>query len=96
MRLLIDENLSQRVAVLLGQAGHDAVHVRDLGLLGADDDKVLETAAAQGHTLITADTDFGAMLVLHAIEVAAEALKAGAIVVVESDRLRIRSLPVGH
>jgi predicted nuclease of predicted toxin-antitoxin system len=117
---MVDENLSQRVAVLLAESGHDAVHVGDLGLLGADDDKVLEAAVTEGRTLVTADTDFGAMLalsgsaepsvlllrgpgrraeqrvglVLRAIEASAETLEAGAIVVVESNLLRIRILPV--
>jgi predicted nuclease of predicted toxin-antitoxin system len=32
VRLLIDENLSPILAELLNAAGHDASHVRDLGL----------------------------------------------------------------
>jgi len=32
MRLLVDENLSPRVARLLREAGHDAAHVVEIGL----------------------------------------------------------------
>jgi predicted nuclease of predicted toxin-antitoxin system len=32
MRLLVDENLSIRIAARLGDAGHDAVHVTTVGL----------------------------------------------------------------
>ncbi|MHB1891644.1 MAG: DUF5615 family PIN-like protein [Acidimicrobiales bacterium] len=35
MRFLVDESLSQRVARLLVDSGHDAVHVGEIGLLGA-------------------------------------------------------------
>ena len=62
MRFLVDEAIQQRVAVLLTEAGHDAVHLSDLDLLGATDDQVLASASDGGRTLITADTDFGALL----------------------------------
>jgi predicted nuclease of predicted toxin-antitoxin system len=38
VRFLVDESIQQQVAVLLTGAGHDAVHLADLGLLGATDD----------------------------------------------------------
>ena len=44
------------------EAGHDAVRLADLELLGATDDQVLASASEGGRTLITADTDFGALL----------------------------------
>jgi predicted nuclease of predicted toxin-antitoxin system len=44
LKLLIDESLSARVAHLLCDAGHEAVHVGDLGLLGAPDDDVMAAA----------------------------------------------------
>lgn len=64
MRLLIDESLSHHVAVLLTEAGHEALHVRDLDLLGARDEDVLATARQQRRTLVSADTDFGTFLAL--------------------------------
>jgi predicted nuclease of predicted toxin-antitoxin system len=62
MRFLIDENVSWRVAELLTKAGHDAVHVRDLDAEGADDQDVMALAARDERVIVSADTDFGALL----------------------------------
>jgi predicted nuclease of predicted toxin-antitoxin system len=35
VKLLIDENLPPRLAMLISEAGHDAAHVRDLDAAGA-------------------------------------------------------------
>lgn len=60
MKFLLDENLSPRICSRLDEGGHEAVHVRDLGLAGASDLEVLARAADDGHVVITADTgDFG-------------------------------------
>lgn len=53
MRLLLDEMYSERVAELLCERGHDAVHVRDIGLGGAADADVLAEAAEANRTLVT-------------------------------------------
>jgi predicted nuclease of predicted toxin-antitoxin system len=62
MRLLIDENLSPRVTRLLGEAGHDVVHVTEVGLGDTDDAEILDAAANGARAIVTADTDFGALL----------------------------------
>ena len=62
MRLLVDENLSPRVARLLREAGHDAAHVVEVGLGNTDDPLILGAAADDARTIVTADTDFGALL----------------------------------
>jgi len=62
MRPLLDANLSPRVAEALRDAGFDAVHVADLGLLTATDDEIFDRAAADGLVVVTADSDFGALL----------------------------------
>lgn len=62
MRFLIDECLSGRLAVLLVDAGHDAVHAGHLGLLGATDEAVLLAAMTETRVVVSADTDFGGIL----------------------------------
>lgn len=62
MRLLVDANLSHRVAELLRDAGHDAVHVREIGLQHASDAEILDAATAEEQVIISEDTDFGALL----------------------------------
>lgn len=62
MKLLVDQNLAQRVAVGLRDAGHDAVHVAERGLARAEDIEILELAAAEGRVIVSEDTDFGALL----------------------------------
>ncbi|CAA9212042.1 MAG: hypothetical protein AVDCRST_MAG76-172 [uncultured Acidimicrobiales bacterium] len=65
MRFLVDQNLSLAVAEGLGAAGHDAVHTEALGLARADDEVVLQRAQAEDRVVVSADTDFGDLLVLH-------------------------------
>ncbi|HWH30095.1 MAG TPA: DUF5615 family PIN-like protein [Mycobacteriales bacterium] len=64
MKLLVDENLSARVASTLRNAGHDAVHVTAIGLANTDDNVILRSAADTGRIIVTADADFGALLAL--------------------------------
>lgn len=62
MKFLVDENLSPRLAELLIKSGHDAVHVRGLGAVGAPDTDVMDLAVRDERVIISADTDFGALL----------------------------------
>ena len=62
MKFLIDNNLSPLLADALKAAGHDAVHLRDLGMQAAADHVVLEHARADERILVSADTDFGGLL----------------------------------
>lgn len=64
MKFLIDQNRSPRLAELLRNAGHDAVHTLELGLQAAEDDTLLALAATQGRVVVSGDTDFGALLAL--------------------------------
>ena len=46
----------------LHQEGHDAAHVRDYHMQGADDLLVFERAMTEGRIIVSADTDFGTLL----------------------------------
>lgn len=58
MKLLFDENLSYRLVAALADIYPDSKHVREIGLLGADDLKVWNYASAHGFLLASKDTDF--------------------------------------
>jgi predicted nuclease of predicted toxin-antitoxin system len=62
VRLLIDANLSPRVAASLGSAGFEAIHVVDVGLLTAADEAIVAYATANELVIVSADTDFGELL----------------------------------
>lgn len=62
MKFLVDECLSPATARALADAGHDAVHVTDLGLGGHPDDAVMAAARTDGRVIVSADTDFGELL----------------------------------
>jgi predicted nuclease of predicted toxin-antitoxin system len=117
----VDNALSPEVSKGLIRAGHDAVHVRDIGLRDAADEVIFERAAADDRIVLSADTDFGMLLALRneskpsvilfrgatprrpdaqVVLLVANLpqvetdLLAGAIVIVEPTRLRIRALPL--
>jgi len=64
MRLLIDAALSPLVARELQRSGHDAVHVRDRGMASAQDVDIVALAERENRIIVSADTDFGALLSL--------------------------------
>lgn len=121
MRLLLDQNLSPALADLLNATGHDAVHVRSIGLSRASDDQIMTAAVTNRRVVVSADTDFGELLARtnadepsvllirrqdqrRARQLAAlielnlpavsDDLEAGAIVVFDADRIRVRRLPL--
>ena len=64
MNFLIDNALSPKLARILRENGHDAVHVRDYNLASAPDSAILDRAASETRVIITADGDFATMLAL--------------------------------
>ncbi|MBN1343495.1 MAG: DUF5615 family PIN-like protein [Phycisphaerae bacterium] len=101
-------------------AGHEAAHLRDLGLSSADDETVFAIAAEQHRVILSQDTDFGGILaareavlpsivlfrrrqkstdallplLLNVLPNFQADLDAGAVVVIEDSRIRIRALPL--
>ena|SRR3990167_469553 len=61
MKFLVDECVGPSVARWLAQNGYDAISIYD-GLVGIDDNSVLEKALLENRILITSDKDFGDMV----------------------------------
>lgn len=62
VRFLIDNALPPRLAELLVAAGQDAVHVRAYEMHGSSDEQIVDRARHEGRIIVSADTDFGAIL----------------------------------
>lgn len=62
MRLLVDENLSPQLAQLIATPADVVEHVTEALSPGVTDQAILTYAIDQGAVVVTADTDFGALL----------------------------------
>jgi predicted nuclease of predicted toxin-antitoxin system len=58
MRFLVDAQLPQALARWIAANGHEAQHVSDLGLAGASDPLIWNTAASMDAAIVTKDEDF--------------------------------------
>ena len=62
MRLLLDQNLSRDLPALLAGPTFDVADTRSLGMQRWDDEAITDYAAAEDRVIVSADTDFGAIL----------------------------------
>ena len=58
MKLLLDENLSDRIISRVADLFPDSTHIKAVGLREADDFVVWEWARKHGFTIVSKDTDF--------------------------------------
>ena len=82
-KVLLDQGLAPRAAILLRAEGWEALHVGEAGLNRADDSDILEFARQRGMACVTLDHDFHTHLAL--------ALSAGPSVVM----VRLEGLGAG-
>ncbi len=58
MKFLLDANMPRSALVVLREAGHEANHVRDLGLGDATDAAIDDRARAMDAVIVSRDLDF--------------------------------------
>jgi len=68
MRFLLDMGISVDVAGFLRNHGHDAVHLRELGLGTLPDSDILDRARSETRVVVTHDLDFANLLAASAAE----------------------------
>jgi predicted nuclease of predicted toxin-antitoxin system len=120
VRFLADMGVSYTVVHHLRTSGHDALHLRDIGMQRMPDDEVFAMATQDKRVILTFDLDFARLAAnagsqlpsvvifrlndtrVHqlierltiALTLASPALLAGAVVVVDDARVRVRDLPI--
>lgn len=60
MKFLVDAQLPPALAIWLREAGHEAVHVEEVGRREADDGVIWDYAVQSGAIIVTKDEDFAA------------------------------------
>ena len=84
MRFLADMGVGTAIVDWLNENGHDAIHLRDVGLERLPDSEVFQKAATENRVVLTFDLDFG--------EIAANSRHQVASVIV----FRLRNTRVAH
>ena len=62
MRFLADMGISQKTVAWLVSKGHEAVHLRTLGLQRLPDSQIVEKARSEQRIVLTLDLDFGYLM----------------------------------
>ena len=65
MRLLLDENLSDRVIPRIVDLYPESLHVKALGLVSTDDGIIWEYAKSNGFMIVSKDADFHQRSILY-------------------------------
>lgn len=68
MRFLADAGVSPKTVEFVQQLGHEAVHVRTLGLQRAPDGALVDRARVDSSVILTFDLDFGEVLALGVLD----------------------------
>jgi predicted nuclease of predicted toxin-antitoxin system len=68
MRFLADAGISPKTVEFVNELGHEAVHVRALGLQRAPDLDLVNRARADSSVILTFDLDFGDILALGVLD----------------------------
>jgi predicted nuclease of predicted toxin-antitoxin system len=58
VKLLLDENLSDRIVYRIADLYPDSEHVKTLGLINTDDAVIWEYAKTNGFVIVSKDSDF--------------------------------------
>jgi predicted nuclease of predicted toxin-antitoxin system len=67
VKLLLDENLSDRIIHRIIDLYPDSEHVKTLGLINTDDAVIWDHAKANGFVIVSKDADFHQRSLLYAI-----------------------------
>ena len=59
LKLLADENISEKTVASIRKAGYDIKSIRDIGLKGSNDEKIVDFATKEKRAILTFDLDFG-------------------------------------
>ena len=64
MKLLLDQGLPRSAVASLSSVGVESIHVGDLDLSKASDERILEYARDKGLVIVTFDADFHSLMAL--------------------------------
>jgi hypothetical protein len=88
MRFLADGGISPRTVEFLTQLGHEAVHVRALGVLDKPSVIIFRLADERSDSV---NQRLSAVLAEGSVQ-----LDSGALILIEETRYRVRKLPIGR